>query len=72
MVALFKSQKYLGVILEKHLDFHEHIERKIKIGNKLIGTIKQLFVNLPRKTLLTICKSFVRMVIYDNLVKSNS
>ena len=72
MVALFKSQKYLGVILEKHLDFHEHIERKIKIGNKLIGTIKQLSVNLPRKTLLTICKSFVRMVIYDNLVKSNS
>ena len=63
MVALFKSQKYLGVILEKHLDFHEHIERKIKIGNKLIGTIKQLSVNLPRKTLLTICKSFVRMVI---------
>ena len=59
-VQLCESQKHLGVILDKHLNFHEHIERQIKICNKLIGTIKHLFVDLPRKSLLTIYKSFVQ------------
>ena len=74
-VQLCESQKHLVVILDNHLSFHEHIERKIKICNKLIGTIKHLSVHLPRKSLLTIYKSFVRShlnygdIIYDNLVK---
>ena len=37
-VQLCESQKHLGVILDKHLNFH--IERNFKICNKLIGTIK--------------------------------
>ena len=73
-VELCESQKHLGVILNKHLNFHELIERKIKICNKLMGTIKHLFVYLPGKSLLTIHKSFVRPcldygdIIYDNSV----
>ena len=69
-----ESQKLLGVILDKHFNFHEHIERKTKICNKLIGTIKHLPVHLPRKSLLTIYKSFIRPhldygdIIYSNLV----
>ena len=72
-VQLCKSQKHLGVILDKHLNFHEHVERKIKIFNKLIGTVKYLSVHLPRKSLLKIYKSFVRPhldygdMTYDNL-----
>ena len=56
-VQLCESQKHLLVILDKHLNFYEHINIKIKIFNKLIGTIKHLSVHLPRKSLLTI---FVR------------
>ena len=69
-----ESQKLLGVILDKHFNFHEHIERKTKICNKLIDTIKHLSVILPRKSLLTIYKSFIRLhldygdIIYGNLV----
>ena len=56
---------------------HEHIERKIKVFNKLIGTIKHLSVHLPGKSLLTIYKSFVRPhldyggIIYDNPVNES-
>ena len=45
-VQLCESQKYLDVILDKHLDLHNHIKRKIKICNKLISTIKHLSVHL--------------------------
>ena len=60
IVQLCESQQHLGVILDKHLNLHEHIERKIKICNKLIGTIKHLSVHYPGKSLLTIYKSFIR------------
>ena len=53
------SQKHLGLILDKQLNFNEHIDKKIKVCNKLIGTIKCLPSLLPRKSLLTIYKSFV-------------
>ena len=71
-VQLCESHKHLGIVLEKHLSFHEHIPKKIKICNKLIDTIKNLPFYLPRKSLLTIYKSFVRPhldysdIIYDN------
>ena len=71
-VQLCESHKHLGIILDRHLNFHEHIARKIKICNKLISTIKHLSFHLPRKSLLTIYKSFVRPhldygdIIYDN------
>ena len=71
-VQLFESHKHLGIVLDKHLNFREHLAKKIKICNKLIGTIKHLSFHLPRKSLLTIYKSFVRPhldygdIIYDN------
>ena len=76
-VQLCESQKHLGVILGKHLNFHEHIERKIKIRNKLTVTIKHLSVHLTRKSLLMIYKSFLRPhlnygnIIYDNPVNES-
>ena len=64
-------QKHLGLILDKKLLFRDHLNEKITRCNKGIGLIKRLSKCLPRKTLLTIYKSFVRPhldyadVIYD-------
>ena len=75
-VQLGKSQKHFGVILARHLNFHEHIERKIKICNKLTGSIKHLFAH-DLQSLLTIYKSFVSPhldygdIIYDNPVNES-
>ena len=71
-VQLCESHKHLGIVLDKNLNFHEHIAKKIKICNNLIGRIKHLSFNLPCKSLLTIYKSCVRPhpdygeIIYDN------
>ena len=77
LVQLCELQKNLGVTLGKHLNFHGHIERKIKIFNKLIGTIKHLSVQLRRKSLLKIYKSYVRPhfdygdIMFDNPVNES-
>ena len=72
-IQLCESQKHSGVNLNKHLNFYEHIERKIKICIKLIGTIKHLSVHFLRKSLLTIYKSFVRRHLdYGNMLYNNS
>ena len=53
-------QKHLRLILDKQLNFNEHVDKKIIICNKLIGSIRCLSSLLPRKSLLTIYKSFIR------------
>ena len=53
-------QKKLGVYLGKKLSFHQHITEIITKASKGVGVIKKLNNVLPRKALLTICKSFVR------------
>ena len=64
-------QKHLGLILDGKLTFAHHLNEKISKANKGIGLIKRLYYYLPRKSLLTIYKSFVRPhldycdVIYD-------
>ena len=55
-IQLCESHKHLGIVLDKYPSFHEHITKKIKICNKLIGTIKHLSFHLPHKSLLTIYK----------------
>ena len=62
LVQLCESHKHLEIVLEKHLNFHEHIPKKIKICNKLIGTIKHLPFHLPRKSLLTSYKSLIMVI----------
>ena len=52
-------------------NFHDHINAKTLKANKGIGIIKRLSYILPRKSLLTIYKSFIRPhldycdIIYD-------
>ena len=71
-IQLCESHKHLGIVLDKHLNFHEHIAKNIKSCNKLTGTIKHLSFHLPHKSLLMIYKSFVRPhldyrdIAYDN------
>ena len=53
-------QKYLGIYLDMKLNFKLHIKGKISKAIKGIGIIKKLSNVLPRKSLITIYKSFVR------------
>ena len=64
-------QKHLGMHLDEKLNFNIHINEKIAKANKGIGLIRKLAHILPRKSLITIYKSFVRPhldygdIIYD-------
>ena len=57
--------------LDEKLNFHDHINAKTLKANQGIGIIKRLSNTLPRKSLLTIYKSFIRShldycgIIYD-------
>ena len=59
----------LILILNKRLNFNEHLESKINKCNKIIDFQKRLSTNLPRDALLSIYKSFVRSHLdYDDIV----
>ena len=64
-------QKHLGLYLDEKLNFSHHVKEKISKAYKYTGVIKKLKNNLPRKSLLTIYKSFIRPhldygdVVYD-------
>ena len=70
-VACEPFQKHLGLTLDKKLNFNHHLNEKISKAMKGIGLIKILYHYLPRKSLLTIYRSYVRShldycdVIYD-------
>ena len=57
--------------LDKKLNFKEHLNKVESKVNKTIGIIRRLQKVLPRSTLLTIYKSFIRPhvdygdIIYD-------
>ena len=57
-------QKHLGIFLDLKLNFNIHVDNKIKKCYKIIGIIKRLSVSVPRKSLLTIYKSFIRPHLY--------
>ena len=64
-------QKHLGMYLDKALNFNLHIKEKMSKAMKGIGVIQKLNKTLPRHSLITIYKSFVRPhldygdIIYD-------
>ena len=59
--------------LDKKLNLNTHINEKIAKANKSIGIIRKLPCVLPRESLITVYKSFVRRhsdygdIIYDQL-----
>ena len=64
-------QKYLGLFLDEKLSFLEHIDEKIKKATVGVNFMRKLNLLLPRSSLLTVCKCFIRPhldygdVIYD-------
>ena len=64
-------QKHLGLILDEKLNFKQQIDSAISKINKGIAVIKKLRYNLPRKSLITIYKTFLKPltdygdIIYD-------
>ena len=70
-IKLSSNQKHLGFTLDSKLSFNEHINDTIHQANKGVGLLRKLQTILPRNSLLTIYKSFIRPlldyadVIYD-------
>ena len=70
-VAESSIQKHLGMFLDKKLDFREHINHVFSKVSKTIGLLRKFQCILPRLSLLTIYKSFIRPhldygdIIYD-------
>ena len=70
-VASCETHKHLGLLLDKRLAFDRHVEEMILRANKGIGLITRLRRYLPRNSLLTIYKAFIRPhldygdVVYD-------
>ena len=64
-------QQHLGLFLDVKLNFSGHINEKIKKTNKDFNVIKKLHLSLPRSSLITVYKSFIRLhldygdIIYD-------
>ena len=54
------TQKHLGLYLDAKLNFSEHINEKIKKAVKSISVIKKINIILPRSSLITIYKLFIR------------
>ena len=62
-------QKHLDILLDQKLNFKQHIDSAISKVKKGISVIKKLRHNLPRKSLVTICKSFLRPLIdYGDII----
>ena len=64
-------QKHLGIFLDCKLNFEEHLKTIVNKINKTIGLLCKFQNFLPRKSLLTIYKSFIQPhfdyadIIYD-------
>ena len=63
------SQKHLGITLDEKLNFKQHVNNAILKVEKGISLIKKLRHSLPRKSLVTIYKAFLRPLIdYGDIV----
>ena len=73
VVEKVQTQKHLGLKLDKKLSFKEQFKDKFAKVNRGIEILKKLSGFLPRHSLITLDKSFIRPhldyddIIYDNL-----
>ena len=62
-------EKHLGILLDEKLNFKQHVDNAILKMNNGIFVIKKLRHSLPRKSLLTIYKAFLRSLIdYGDII----
>ena len=77
IVSQANSQKYLGITLDFKLTFEKHLLNLFKKVNKTMGLLGKLQNLLPRTTLITIYKAFVRPhldygdILYDQAFNSS-
>ena len=55
------NQKHLGLILDKKLNFNDHIISILTTVNKLIITLRKLYHCIPRDSHVIIYKSFIKI-----------
>ena len=60
LVKSSSTHKHLGMILDTKLDFSLHLKNVQSKVNKTIGLLPKLQDTLPRTSLITIFKSFIR------------
>ena len=76
-LSLCPAQKHLGLVLDLKLMFNEHINHILSKVNKSIGLLRKFQPVLPRSSLLTIYKTFIRShfhyadIVYDQSYKSS-
>ena len=62
-VASCETHKHLGLLLDKRLAFARHVEEMILRANKGIGLITWVCRYLPRKSMSTIYKAFIKPIL---------
>ena len=71
-VKLTQIHKHLGMMLDTNLSYEHHIKSILNKVNKTIGLLRKSQLTLPRQSLITIYKTFIRPhldygdVIYDH------
>ena len=55
------SQKHVGMYLDTKLNFQEHINSVLSKVNKTFGLLQKLHTFLPRQSLVTVYKAFIRL-----------
>ena len=62
-------QRHLGIIIDEKLNLKQHVDNVILKVDKGISEIKKLRHSLPRKSLITIYKAFLRPLIdYGDII----
>ena len=62
------EEKDLGVIIDSDLKFEEHIARKIRTANALVGQMRRSFSFLDCDTFKRIYTAFIRLIAYSSLI----
>ena len=60
LIKSSSTHKHLGMILDTRLDFNLHLKNVQNKVNKTIGLLRKVQNTLPRTSLVTISKSFIR------------
>ena len=55
------TQFYTGLVLDKKINFSEHINEKLKKATQSINLLRKLNCTLPRSSVLIIYKSFISL-----------
>ena len=59
-VKYVPSQKHLGMYLDAKMNFQEHLNNILSKVNKTNGLLRKLQTFLPRQSLVTVYKAFIR------------